>query len=111
MSKERRDAHVNGTTYHIVIVDTDRRKRVSIYPPEISKYNRTRKKNAHLVYDRRWRGRVLWFGKDTTDSIEQIVKEALNKAVCIYEEKQEKQENYEERMESVIEQVAEIHEE
>ena len=70
-----------------------------------------RKGSNDLVYRRERKGRFLWFGKDTATPAEQMVKECLNEAVCILEDKQESQQQYEDKMEQAIATVEDAHDE
>jgi len=107
--KESRKATINGNQYHVTIEMGSRFKRVSIYGPDVDKFSR-HKDSTDLVYDKRWRGRFLWLGKDTTPPIAEMVQEATNKAVCIYEDKIEEEEEHNRRIRQALDTVAETHE-
>lgn len=106
MSKETRNITINGNDYHVTIEEKSWRQRVSVYEKS---YGRYRKGDAILT-NKESKGRLFWFGKDTSSPIDQLIRETLNEAVCIRENKIEKQKEYENKIESAIENVAEIHE-
>lgn len=106
VSKEKRDETINGNKYHITIAESKRRWRVSVYRySSLGRYN----KSDAIVTNRSWRGSWLWFGHDPTN-IESLIQETVNEAVCIREDKLEKQHEYENRINDAIGQVKDIHE-
>ncbi len=108
MPKRKEKTTVNGNRYHIVIKETNRRRRVSVYDDNQTKKVR---KKTDIVYRREWKGRFLWWGKDTATPVETMVRECLNEAVCILEDKQEHQEKYQDKVEQAIDAVKEGHDE
>lgn len=111
MSKERRYTKINGRSYFLVIKETPRLKRVSVYDGDMTSRRRV-KNDTDIVFDREWRGRFRGlFGEDNSPPIERIVERALNKAVCIREQKEEEEQRYEERLSESINNVKELHEE
>lgn len=106
--KEKRNPEINGNKYHVIIVQTKRRQCVSVHRHKSyrTKYNRS---NV-ITTLKEWKGSWLWFGADRSSPVEKLIQQTLNEAVCIREDKIERQDKYETRIDSAIENIAEVHE-
>jgi hypothetical protein len=112
MTTEKQHPTINGNDYYVKIVKTKWRKRVSVYNDDgiFNDHRRSLTGGTYITETVKLRGRFLWFGKDTTPSIEKMVQSTLNEAVCIREDKQEQQERFENKIQKAISSVEEVHE-
>jgi len=112
MSTETRYPTINGNDYYVKIVKNSRKKRVSVYNDDNFRKNyRNARGGSYITEDARHRGFFFGLGPDNTPSIETMVQETLNEAVCIRENKQEKTNQFENKIGQAIEDVEEAHEE
>lgn len=107
VDKEKRNPEINGNKYHVTIAQSKRRQRVSVY--EYKSFGGYHESNA-IVTNKEWKGTILWFGADQSSPVEEVVRETLNEAVCIRENKLEQQEEYGNRISRAIDSVGEVHE-
>lgn len=111
MTSEKRYPTINGREYYVKIVETARRKRVTVYNADRNSRYRVRGADKNYIVNReKWRGRWLWFGRDSTLPIEEMVQNVLNEAVCIREDKEEEEEEYQEKINRAISTIGELHE-
>jgi len=111
MTSEKRYSTINGNTYRVKIVKTSRKKRVTVYNND--KYRRFYKGGElsnYITTNVQKRGRFWYFGTDTTPPIEEMIRETLNEAVCIREDKEQQQDKFEDKIEDAISNVEEAHE-
>lgn len=110
MPIEKKYPTINGNKYYVKIVETHRKKRVTVYNADdnVNYYIRGSGKN-YIVNNKKWRGWLLWFGADPTPSLEEMIQTTLNEAVCIRENKEEEMEQFESRIDSTITDVKEVH--
>jgi len=112
MTTEKRYPTINGNDYYVKIVETKRRKRVSVYNDDgYGRHHRSTFGGNYIVETVKRRGRLLWFGKDSTPPIEKMVQSTLNEAVCIREDKQAEQNHFEDKIGQAIDNVEEVHDE
>jgi len=112
MTSENRYPKINGRKYYVKIVETSRKKKVTVYNKDkYSNFYKSGSKQNWIVNNVKKKGRVWHFGKDTTPPIEEMVQETLNEAVCKREDKEENKERLEDKIEQAIHNVEEVHEE
>lgn len=106
--KTKRKVTVNGNRYHIVGEESDKYNRVSVYDNSLRDHYPNKN---DLVYRKKYKYRLWGLLTYDVPPIEEMMEDAFNEAVCILEEKQEEQEEFEQRLEDRLDNVKEIHEE
>lgn len=112
MTTEKRYPKINGRKYYVKVVETNRKKRVTVYNKDKhSSFYKGGSGANYIVNNVKKKGRFWYLGKDTTPPIEEMVQETLNEAVCKREDKEENMERFEDKIEEAIHNVEEVHEE
>jgi len=105
--KITRDERIDGRKYHIVYEETKRSKRVSVYKHSVMR--RYRQDDNDIVYDKRYKGSLLWFGEDTTPPRRKMVRDAVSEAVSIVKSENEKKDSIEESVAGAVDDVRVVH--
>ena len=112
MTSEKKYPTINGNDYYVKVKETSRYKRVSVYNNDtFTRPRRSASGGTYITERVESRGRVLWFGRDTTPSIEKMVKDTVNEAVCIRENKESEKDEYADKIAGAVDAVREAHEE
>jgi hypothetical protein len=111
MTSEERYPTINGNKYYVKVVETSRKKRVTVYNKDKhSKFYKGGSQKNYIVNNVKKKSRLWHFGKDTTPPLEEMIQETLNEAVCIREDKEEEKDRLEHKIERAISNVEEVHE-
>ena len=107
--KTKRKLRVGDNKYHVVGEECKNYRRVSVY--DDAKYHHYKKKND-IIYRTRRKAVLFGLGKFLFDppSIDEMMKDCLNEAVCELEEKKEQEKKFSERVDDKLDTVKEIHE-
>lgn len=106
--KTKRKVRVNGNKYYIVGEENKNTRRVSVYDDTLSNHYPN---NNDIVYRKR-RKSILGLGKFMFNppTLDEMMKDAFNDAVCQLEEKQDEAEAFAERVDDRLDAVKESHE-
>ena len=104
----KRKVTVNGNRYHIVGEECKKYRRVSVYDNSLCNHYPD---ENDIVYRKKYKYRLFGLLQYDPPPIEKMMEDAFNEAVCEFEEKQEEQQQFEERVEQHLDTVKEIHEE
>lgn len=107
-NKIRRRITINGHRYKVVVKETKRHKRVSVYDDESSSLDRAN--NTDIIYRKEWKGVFLSYGPDTSTDIETMTKEALQNAVTKIESQKQLGTSMEQKVENGVESVKSVNE-